>query len=853
MAADLIFNHAAGQEQPLAVVADPRRGGAGRLRRDRCCSGGSPRTRSSEKDVLGRRLADSEINRRQFTSDLLINLARRNQSLLHRQLEHHQPARGVRARPRRAGRPVRARPPRHPGPAQRGEPARARRRAAPAHLERARAAARRAARGHRRDREPRARRVRRRRAERRRRAHRHRPHAPAGRAHRERRALLAAGHHRHGARPARPGPPRRAAAHASRTGASACPPSELARGQRAARRAARHRPGGVAAAGLPRGRPARARGTASRWRSASPRVRAPRRSSPLPPSLFAPLYPAAAASAPAARPAADPGRRGPQRPPTTPRRPRPGPASSTAPPRALDPADWQGWWDPAVALGDARVQPDPGSRERSRAGHRRARRRTATAAVRGYDRGSPGHGRRPTATATGQRPRRNRATATGPIQRARPGSAGHAGDRRSGPTARRRRRPTRGIAADSGDGPDPAGRAAGQHNDLPCHGILGPNAGRAAPRPHRRRPARPRRSPASPRRRRPAAPDGRRARTPPVRPGRPGQRPAPPRAPVAPLRPAPHTGAPEPAAPVFDRPSTERRRDALSRYQASRRPHRHGWATYRPGDPQPRPPPTEPTDDRQPRLAARRFRPRDAGRHARPRRLRRRPAPRHLPRHDRSARRPALRGRVRPGQPGQRRGAAARAPPRSRRPSWRWRAATSSSRRSTNGAALAVHADRNCDMGMIGYEMTMLANRAGHALTPGRALGHRTVNGAGRPWPGTAHTCDGRVVPVYAVTGGRTRSTERDLPIESIVTATDRPPAPTTWSRSTAPSSRWPSGRSRWSRSARHSACPSAWPGCWSATSPPPATSPCTARRPPRTATRTPEILTRLLEGLRAR
>ena len=40
-----------------------------------------------EKDTLARRLADSEINRRQFTSDLLTNLARRNQSLLHRQLE----------------------------------------------------------------------------------------------------------------------------------------------------------------------------------------------------------------------------------------------------------------------------------------------------------------------------------------------------------------------------------------------------------------------------------------------------------------------------------------------------------------------------------------------------------------------------------------------------------------------------------------------------------------------------------------------------------------------------------------------------------------------------------------------
>jgi Protein of unknown function (DUF742) len=47
------------------------------------------------------------------------------------------------------------------------------------------------------------------------------------------------------------------------------------------------------------------------------------------------------------------------------------------------------------------------------------------------------------------------------------------------------------------------------------------------------------------------------------------------------------------------------------------------------------------------------------------------------------------------------------------------------------------------------------------------------VNGVGRP-SAEGHTCDGRVVPVYAVTGGRTRSTERDLPIESIVTATDR-------------------------------------------------------------------------------
>lgn len=35
------------------------------------------------------------------------------------------------------------------------------------------------------------------------------------------------------------------------------------------------------------------------------------------------------------------------------------------------------------------------------------------------------------------------------------------------------------------------------------------------------------------------------------------------------------------------------------------------------------------------------------------------------------------------------------------------------------GATLAVHADRQCDIGMIGYEMTMLATRVGHALAPG--------------------------------------------------------------------------------------------------------------------------------------
>jgi hypothetical protein len=33
-------------------------------------------------------------------------------------------------------------------------------------------------------------------------------------------------------------------------------------------------------------------------------------------------------------------------------------------------------------------------------------------------------------------------------------------------------------------------------------------------------------------------------------------------------------------------------------------------------------------------------------------------------------------------------------------------------------STLAVVADQQCDMGMIGYEMTMLAAQVGHALTP---------------------------------------------------------------------------------------------------------------------------------------
>jgi predicted regulator of Ras-like GTPase activity (Roadblock/LC7/MglB family) len=36
----------------------------------------------------------------------------------------------------------------------------------------------------------------------------------------------------------------------------------------------------------------------------------------------------------------------------------------------------------------------------------------------------------------------------------------------------------------------------------------------------------------------------------------------------------------------------------------------------------------------------------------------------------------------------------------------------------SSGAMLAVVADHACDMGMVGYEMTVLASQVGHALTP---------------------------------------------------------------------------------------------------------------------------------------
>lgn len=40
----------------------------------------------------------------------------------------------------------------------------------------------------------------------------------------------------------------------------------------------------------------------------------------------------------------------------------------------------------------------------------------------------------------------------------------------------------------------------------------------------------------------------------------------------------------------------------------------------------------------------------------------------------------------------------------------------------SEGSMLAVFAERTSDMGMIGYEMTLLAARVGHLLSPGRRV-----------------------------------------------------------------------------------------------------------------------------------
>ena len=193
-----------GPGQPVAVVADPRRRGARSPAPGSCCSGASPRT-CRRRACWPRRLADAEVGQRQVHLRPAGQPGPAQPEPALPPARHHQPARGVRA----------ATPTRWPSCSRLDHLAtRVRRNAEsllvlsgeqpPRDLGRAGAAARRAARGDRRDRGPGARGVRRRRAAGGRRAHRHRPDAPDRRAHRERRAVLAAGNRRSRSGPARP-------------------------------------------------------------------------------------------------------------------------------------------------------------------------------------------------------------------------------------------------------------------------------------------------------------------------------------------------------------------------------------------------------------------------------------------------------------------------------------------------------------------------------------------------------------------------------------------------------------------------------------------------------------------------
>ncbi|MGD9527693.1 MAG: ATP-binding protein [Pseudonocardia sp.] len=83
---DLMFSHAAGQQSPWTWSV--LHGGAVLA----ACIGMTMFWRytedsQNERNALAMQLADAEIGRRKFTSDLLVNLARRNQTMLYRQLD----------------------------------------------------------------------------------------------------------------------------------------------------------------------------------------------------------------------------------------------------------------------------------------------------------------------------------------------------------------------------------------------------------------------------------------------------------------------------------------------------------------------------------------------------------------------------------------------------------------------------------------------------------------------------------------------------------------------------------------------------------------------------------------------
>ena len=62
----------------------------------------------------------------------------------------------------------------------------------------------------------------------------------------------------------------------------------------------------------------------------------------------------------------------------------------------------------------------------------------------------------------------------------------------------------------------------------------------------------------------------------------------------------------------------------------------------------------------------------------------------------------------------------------------------------SQGATLAVYAERRCDIGLVGYEMTMLASRVGHALTPAPRTTARRLATCADPTHARADRAPGR-------------------------------------------------------------------------------------------------------------
>ncbi|MEZ5255594.1 MAG: DUF742 domain-containing protein [Ilumatobacteraceae bacterium] len=88
------------------------------------------------------------------------------------------------------------------------------------------------------------------------------------------------------------------------------------------------------------------------------------------------------------------------------------------------------------------------------------------------------------------------------------------------------------------------------------------------------------------------------------------------------------------------------------------------------------------------------------------------------------------------------------------------------------GSSLAVVASKSSDVGLVGYEMSMLAERMGTVLSPMLVAELRGVPASGL----MASSGSSRFVRQYALTQGRVRSTGAQLELDTPVQSTPLPP-----------------------------------------------------------------------------